>query len=1123
MGFRPVEEASPDSGPEWPWEDSRAARGVVFACLGATGSDPGVDGLFRLQATRRGPLGAWESFERFCDPFPGSEDEAATRRMVLEHGVAGSDLDAAPPAEELAALFLDFLGPGPVVVPDADLAEPWLAWLRARAERREPAPLLLGLEEARGLFLPGRAQPAARPATPNDLRRALGECLGEFLTLDERVLELALSGLAAGWERLSHDDPPLAASLGAWLSLAEHPSHWGQDPDHLFQPHDSLVDGRLRAAAEFARVHGGSRLAPDPLQHARELIEVLEPRCAEVGRLWAAFDTVPVDSKGELALEPSDLSRLDEVFEVHLPALAGERQGGVFSFRAGQRDVARKVAAVLGSGEVLLVSAPTGTGKTLAYLAPALAWALKNQVRVGISTYTRTLQEQAARREVPRALAALTRAGLVDRPRVSLLKGRGNYLCWRSLRSQSPASDDGPETILAWTLVCLFALSDDDGDLDHLPQRFPLGARTLLRGERGSSAGRYQRELSLLVRAVRAQTSCCTRKEDRETCAAEVARARAERSHVVLTNHAFALARQAFFKHVVFDECEHLHDQAHGAWSHQVTTSELGELLARLSKPGRPGAGSRAVLDRLAQLIPAGIAAGGHLESARVAFLATRDALKRFEHALAGYKTWRDAVRRERDARDDHALLREFIEGFEDDPAAALLLEAREDLARAGSELEGELANLATRLDSVPARGLPRLRRALELTRSDLVSQLEALEAWIPVTDGQANFRPDTFHDVETDLRGRDVLAARVLLPNEFLGRHYYPQLRSAVLISATTWLKDGFESSAGYLGLDRAADPEEGEEREPTRVRTFRSPEVFDYGRVLVGVPNDAPEVRNREAWLGYVRRFIAHLGERTRGRMLVLFTNAEDARRTGEALAGFFRARRIPLWWQNMPGVSKEELPALFRARADSILFGLDTFWYGADFPGESLEYLVIPRLPYGVPDRYHHAQCAALGAAEQRRRIYMPRALAKLRQGFGRLMRRESDRGAVFLLDRRVLDPRHRTFLRELPLAGAGGPDETWNESGARLLTGDTDEVVHGALAHMGMLADVRRRGLDQPFGLPSGPSPSAARAARADRPPPASAPRPLSESMTIESPPVRPSEPEILDVPPEDVPF
>ena len=87
-------------------------------------------------------------------------------------------------------------------------------------------------------------------------------------------------------------------------------------------------------------------------------------------------------------------------------------------------------------------------------------------------------------------------------------------------------------------------------------------------------------------------------------------------------------------------------------------------------------------------------------------------------------------------------------------------------------------------------------------------------------------------------------------------------------------------------------------------------------------------------------------------------------------------------------------------------------------------------------------------------------MPRALAKLRQGFGRLMRRVDDRGCVFQLDRRVIDPRHRAFLREMPLAEG-------REGGARLVVAPSDEVVRAGLAHMGMLADLRRRGMESGF--------------------------------------------------------
>ena len=92
-------------------------------------------------------------------------------------------------------------------------------------------------------------------------------------------------------------------------------------------------------------------------------------------------------------------------------------------------------------------------------------------------------------------------------------------------------------------------------------------------------------------------------------------------------------------------------------------------------------------------------------------------------------------------------------------------------------------------------------------------------------------------------------------------------------------------------------------------------------------------------------------------------------------------------------------------------------------------------------------------------------MPRAMAKFRQGFGRLMRLETDRGCVFLLDGRVLDPRHRAFLKELPVQDTFEKSE--QNALARLVVGDTDRCLREALAHMGMGKDVERRGLDAPF--------------------------------------------------------
>ena len=1056
-----------------PWDEEGAGDAPAFCVLWTTGPDTGLDGVFRMQALRRTPDGhGWESFDRTCDPFPNraADTGAATARMAREFGVTARTLEARPPACEIIGELQAFIGPRSLVVDDGEAFD---SWWRHLARASDAGPERVGLTEMASLLLPGRlagrreglaadlcppqataALPSDRAVGPEHLQAALRELIGRFLGQDPGTLALAAGGFHAAWWRLLATDADAARRLALALRLVEQPTAWS-----------ASASGELPLGAEL--LESALSNAWTPQVPMAEIVENLSPRWAIEAKRWNELTALPPQVEGTLDFPASDRALLDDLLRVHLPALfaerSGEEAGG--SFRASQHEIAVRIAETLGGDDarLLLVNAPTGTGKTLAYLLPLALWAERHGIRTGISTYTRALQEQAMDREVPIALQALRRAGVKSTARFSVLKGRENYLCWRALRLQVPEEDAQAEEWLAWTRLALFALIDGEGDLDRLPLAEPLPL---------ANARAYRRAAADLVRLSRARSACCTHPDDRTTCGADNARRRAERSHVVITNHSLVLARQEFLRHVVFDECEHLHGQAQATWSHVIGLEAANEIVRRLGGRGeRPG-----VLGRLEAKAPLGSRAAETARSCTDRCTAFAAAVATLGVGVEGFLRWRDVERRARRPADDHSLLREYAEN----EVGATLIAARGALSGAGGGLESELALLAERLDEVPTRSRGRLRRKLDLAREDLHALIADVEAWLPLEAGRARFSPQTFHDVEVEPGGAVRLAARVLLPNEYLGRFYYPQLATGLFVSATTWLKGGFEAAASYLGLDRTEHPAEDEERAPCPVSKVRSPEVFDYTRALVCVPRDSPAPRDKDASLDYVRRFIAHLGERTRGRMLVLFTNADDVRRVGARLEGFFRARHIPFWYQNMKGSSKEELGELFRRRVDSVLLGVDTFWYGADFPGETLEYLVIVRLPYGVPDRYHHAQCAALGSSDQRRRIYMPRALAKFRQGFGRLMRRVSDRGCVFLLDHRILEPRHRAFLRELPLSveAQGDPDCEWSEGGARLVREDTDGCVREALAHMDMLADVSRRGLDTPFadeGAPHEPTP------------------------------------------------
>jgi Rad3-related DNA helicase len=964
--------------------------GVAFVVFGGEGPDPGRDQLNWVEALRVDTGGKAETFER-------------------RH--CGNDAaDAATLWNELAA----FAGERLVVVAEGAAFRSWNDFFDTRAGSLGRA---MGIDEIAALLSPARGrEEVALDADSADLRRSLGDLARGFFGLERDALHALSVAFATTWSRLSASDAAAAEHLTRVLSLLACAQNWIDGPE-------------LPASARFES-------DPVEAEYLTVLLDDLQPAWTHDAKAWHAIEPLPPNREGALPWNEEDECKLEATFTEELPGLFA----GTDNYREGQHTVARELAANFGrKGEaetqLLLMHAPTGTGKTLAYLVPAMIWARRHEVRVGIATYTRALQEQAIDREVPRALEALGRVGLAPGLRVSMLKGRENYLCWRTLRMHVPTFDAPGEAWLAFSQVLAFALTSATGDLDRLPRRAPLKL------EQGRG---YRATLADLLRQVRGRTSCCRAKEDRTTCAAEAARHRAERSHLVVTNHSFALARQEFFRHVVFDECEHLHDQAHSAWSHTVDMSQVRALLDRLYKPEQSR--SRSLFRRIAKRLVQGTPSWDTLDSCQELWTALHVAQGELAEELAKFDAWRRARARERDEREDHSLLREYAEA----EAGAALITRRTRLCRIGNQLDEKLAELSERLEKLAIGRLARLRRSIELARTDLVEILDGVSAWLPLQEGKPSFSARTFHDVEVGPNGMQ-LAARVLLPNEYLGRFYYPQLSTAAFLSATTHMKDGFDAATSYLGLDRAVETCEEDPDLLCKLRTFRAPEVFDYSRVLVSVPRDAPSVsRDKQAFLEYARDFLAELGDRTRGRILGLFTNAEDVKQLGARLEGHFRARRIPFWYQNMPGTGKEEMSELFRRRTDSVLLGVDTFWYGADFPGETLEHLVLGRLPYGVPDRYHHAQCAVLGISEQRRQIYMPRALAKFRQGFGRLMRRLDDRGCVYVLDNRIVEPRSRAFLRELPVCGVGESADGL----ASLVRGDTQRCLEQAMAHVGL---------------------------------------------------------------------
>ncbi len=1044
-----------------------ASLDPVFVACWSTGPDPLRDGVFHLAATAypAGEAAVEIVAPTWLRPFEAMPPGGPLSRRLRDLGL-NKDREAELPAQsdKLPELFQRLAARPLVVAGDRDtfLAR-FRRWLPEAVE-----PTVLDLEGFAACLHPrrgGRGFPAlwrkwtdeAPPAEagPEQLR-----------LLTTRLVEAHFEREAPLRQLLARSLDELQACCGdregegaEWLELArrllDRPSLYaGAAEAELFR--SAPEDGRFSEDLDDA-----------PLEAERLLAEITPSFSAEYEAFFAAAEPLPAREEEEQAPLDDAEHRLLEGFFDQLPRLFDDGAGR--PERPGQRALGHAVRTALEQHQFLIADAPTGTGKTLGYLAPLLLWSVGRGVRVAVSTYTRALQEQAYFREIPRALELLRRAGLAPEllPRVSMLKGRANYVCGRAIADAAPDPGGGsPAARATWLRLALHYCEDPSADLDGfgLAPGVPLG-----------NLARVMRTARAKVDEVRALPRCCEGRLAKR-CAAGVRTLRAERSHLVVTNHAYVLARPDAYAHLVFDECDHLHEVTVSARSFDIDLEEVAKLVEQLAH-GRGR--DRAPLQRLERLLQR-LAPGDLSEDLREAAASAAEGVQALD--AAGHETTRE-LRHYREYRREVGdglapeekafLLHDYLETGQGDALATALNQLKEAVDRLDSALRTVIEELGT----VPHRQARRLRWGLRRPLDLLAHWREGLFLWLggknaSLGEGdEGDFSEDFHYEASFEHRRRPLLVLKWLLPQKWLGETFLPSLRGAALVSATARVKGGFKAMKGYLGLDLVQ--QDTIDREGREVSEFSGPPTFDPQQALVCVPEDAPAYAHggpqHTEWLDYVSDGLLYLAERTRGRVLGLFTNRLVLQRIGERLAPAFAARGIPLFWQGMPGLAKEEIMERFRARVDSVLLGVDTFWYGVDFPGETCEYVVMTKLPFGVLDDYHFAQRARMGYGPQRNRVYLPKALAMFRQGCGRLLRHEEDRGVVMLLDRRVLDKRHGAFLDELP-----GGQEDFEEP--KLLVASTDECFHKTFRHMRLGAEIRRRELELDF--------SAFRAARAE---------------------------------------
>ncbi len=731
--------------------------------------------------------------------------------------------------------------------------------------------------------------------------------------------------------------------------------------------------GRVFQDAEREQQQKGVGNSIGAQLQAKGLIDATRPTFA---RLEIGPPLVPLDRRTLLDIDA--LAAMLEEGGRLSQAFAG------YEYRPQQVEMLRAVARAFNQSRHMLIEAGTGTGKSIAYLLPAIYWAVQNGERVVISTNTINLQDQLSGKDIP-DLARL----LPFEVRATVLKGRTNYLCLRRLELLKNRADLDEDQLRVLSRVLVWLPNTVTGDRAEL-----------FLAQDGDEA--VWAQLSADARTCIGGRCPYFRNE---TCFFYRARRAAENAHLIVVNHALLLSDVGTenrvlppYNYLIVDEAHHLEEATTNQLGYEITRHEIAVLLNQIAQTDehQPGWADRArrdcagrlsdpamneldaVLQEVVEQVPACLDMLGHLFDDLAAFLTEHSGPKgfydyrlRLTQALRIQSDWMQVEMAWELLADDW---RKLVEG----------LERAVDIVQ-----DHEWAGIPG-YDDLLGDGLGLVQRSAEIyeqIESILVQPAADQITWL-----RAQAKNDEIALCTAPLRVGHLVEQHLLWPKE-----------TVIFTSATLRTDNDFNFIKDRLGAHDAEELAVG------------SP--FDYPtQVLLYLPTDIPEP-NEPYYQKTINECLIALARATRGRMLVLFTAYSQLKTTHEAIARPLAEHGITVYAQGA-GASRSQLLENLRTLPRTVLLGTRSFWEGVDVPGAALSCVVMVKLPFAVPtDPVFAARSEDMD--DPFMQYAVPDAILKFRQGFGRLIRTKTDRGVVVVLDKRIHSKHYgKMFIESLP---------------------------------------------------------------------------------------------------------